>query len=67
MIRTVIFDLDGLLVDTEIISYKIYRELLAEYGYAYTLEEYLQNCSGKTEVKNVTYLNEVIDYLKSVM
>lgn len=59
MIRAIIFDLDGLLVDTEIISYKIYQELLAEYGHEeYTLEDYAQNCSGKTEVKNVTYLIE---------
>lgn len=54
MITTVIFDLDGLLVDTEIISYNIYKELLAEYGYEYILEEYAQNYSGKTVVKNVT-------------
>lgn len=58
MIRAIIFDLDGLLVDTEIISYRIYKELLAAYGHEYTMEDYTQNCSGKTEVKNVTYLIE---------
>lgn len=58
MIQAVIFDLDGLLVDTEIISYKIYKELLAEYGIDYTLEEYTKNYSGKTARKNVAYCIE---------
>lgn len=56
MSKTIIFDLDGLLVDTEIISYKIYKELLEEFGYEFTIEEYAQNYSGKTEVKNVSSL-----------
>jgi len=30
MATAVIFDLDGLLVDIELISYKIYKEILAE-------------------------------------
>ena len=46
MIKAVIFDLDGLLVDTEIISYQIYKELLNEYGYTFTKEEYARNYSG---------------------
>ncbi len=54
--KAIIFDLDGLLVDTEIISYKIYKELLEEFGYEFTVEEYAQNYSGKTEVKNVSSL-----------
>lgn len=58
MVKAIIFDFDGLLVDTEIVSYKIYKELLQEYGYAYTKEEYAQNFSGKTEIKNVENLIE---------
>ena len=56
MINAVIFDLDGLLIDSEIISYKIYKEILYPFGYDFTIEEYAQNFSGKTEVKNVTNL-----------
>lgn len=54
MIKAVIFDLDGLLIDSEIISYKIYQELLHEYGYSFSRDEYAKNYSGKTEVNNIT-------------
>ncbi|WP_207711019.1 HAD family hydrolase [Romboutsia sp. CE17] len=56
MIKAVIFDLDGLLIDSEIISYKIYKEILHKFGHDFSIEEYAQNFSGKTEVKNVTNL-----------
>ena len=56
MIKAVIFDLDGLLIDSEIISYKIYKEILQQFGYNFSMEEYAENFSGKTEVKNVTNL-----------
>ena len=56
MIKAVIFDLDGLLIDSEIILYKIYKEILQQFGHNFSIEEYVQNFSGKTEVKNVTNL-----------
>ena len=56
MIKAVIFDLDGLLIDSEIISYKIYKEILHQFGYDFSIEEYAQNFSGKTEVNNVKNL-----------
>ena len=56
MIKVVIFDLDGLLIDSEIVSYKIYKEILNQFGHSFSIEEYAQNFSGKTEVKNVTNL-----------
>lgn len=58
MIAAVIFDLDGLLVDTEIISYQIYKEMLSEYGYEFTREDYAKNYSGKSELSNIAYLIE---------
>ena len=59
MINTMIFDLDGLLIDSEKISYRLYRALLEIYGHRFTVEEYAQNYSGKTGVGNMTSLIEV--------
>lgn len=53
MIHAVIFDLDGLLIDSEVISYKIYKDLLAEYGYEFSIEDYGRNYSGKTSIGNM--------------
>lgn len=56
MTKAVIFDLDGLLVDTETISYKIYKEIFAEIGYEFSLAEYAQKFSGKTLLQNIEQL-----------
>lgn len=58
MINTVIFDLDGLLIDSEKISYQLYRDLLKMYGHGFTVEEYAGDYSGKTGVGNMTSLIE---------
>ena len=54
MIQSIIFDLDGLLIDSEIISYKVYQDLLAKYGHSFTVEYYAQNFSGKSSLHNMT-------------
>lgn len=56
MIKAVIFDLDGLLVDTEIVSFKIYEEILSSFNISFTQQEYARNYSGKTEITNITNL-----------
>lgn len=53
MKRTIIFDLDGLLIDSEVISYQLYQDLLGQYGYSFTIEDYAQNYSGKTALGNM--------------
>ena len=53
MKTTVIFDLDGLLINSEIISYRLYQDLLETYGHSFTVEEYARNYSGKTGVGNM--------------
>ena len=52
MIKAVLFDLDGLLIDSEMISYKIYEEIFGEYGHPYSLEKYANEYSGKTLMEN---------------
>lgn len=52
MINTVIFDLDGLLADTEANWYKVCKELMGSNGKEFTLEAYVANHSGKTIVDN---------------
>ena len=58
MLDSIIFDMDGLLIDTEIISYQLYSALLAPYGFTMSLHDYAETYSGKTEEKNVTTLLE---------
>ena len=53
MKNTVIFDLDGLLIDSEIISYRLYCDLLGRYGHSISLEEYAGTLSGKVAAENI--------------
>lgn len=56
MKNTVIFDLDGLLIDSEIISYRIYYDLTEKYGKVISREDYVHNYSGKTSDRNMRTL-----------
>ncbi|MDO4198413.1 MAG: HAD family phosphatase [Erysipelotrichaceae bacterium] len=56
MYKAVIFDLDGLLVDTEIISCRIYNEILKPYGKNMPVSHYSLYYSGKTEKANTERL-----------
>lgn len=58
MVKAVIFDMDGLLVDTEIVSYQILKEILAGFGREFSLEEYTRDFSGKPETANAAHLVE---------
>lgn len=56
MTKAVIFDFDGLLVETEMIAYRIFKELVTPYGYDFTLQEYTQNYCGKMGMVNIKNL-----------
>lgn len=53
MLKAVIFDLDGLLADTEPLSFRIYQELLAPYGLGFDLAHYAAHYSGRTAIANL--------------
>lgn len=53
MKKAVIFDLDGLLIDTESTCFKIYGDLIRKYGHELTLAAYTERYSGKALIDNV--------------
>ena len=60
-ITTVIFDFDGVLVDTESMSLAIYQEMLLKENYTLSLEEYCRTFMGNTEVENVRKMIDLYD------
>lgn len=58
MIRGVIFDMDGLLADTEPVYYEIFKQILGEYGYSLSLSEYTSHICGRADTENFAYLIE---------
>ena len=59
--EAVIFDLDGLLADTENISLKVYQELLEDFGILFTEETYSREYSGHREEENVQRFLDTYD------
>lgn len=59
--EAVIFDLDGLLADTEIIFLKVYQELLRYFGIPFTEETYSRDYSGHREEENVQRFLDTYD------
>ena len=54
MLRSVIFDLDGLLVDSEMTAYHVDRDILRAYGYEFSLVHYAEKYCGRTILRNMT-------------
>lgn len=59
MKNTVIFDLDGLLINSEMITYQLYRDLMEKYNQHISLEEYVHDYCGKTGISNMQTLIEL--------
>ncbi len=57
MIKAIIFDFDGLILDTEVIWYEAYKETLAEYGFDLPLGEFAK-CIGTEDTVFYQYLRE---------
>lgn len=47
-IKHLIFDCDGVLIDSEIIAAQVMVEVLDKFGINITVDYYLRNCTGKT-------------------
>ena len=56
MIKNIIFDLDGLLVNSELMTYEFYKKILNTRGHSFTLKEYTDIYCGRTAVKNLSEL-----------
>jgi HAD superfamily hydrolase (TIGR01509 family) len=56
----VIFDCDGVLVDSERLSHTVLRDMIGEYGVALTLEETLEHFMGTSTEKCLEVLSELI-------
>ena len=58
MINGVIFDFDGLIADTEPISYQLYRDLLRTQNIELTMEDYIRYCPGKPLITSLNFFKE---------
>lgn len=56
MIKAVILDMDGVIVDTEPVSYGAYQAILKELGKSMELSEYTAHYCGKSEAENARRL-----------
>lgn len=59
--KCIIFDCDGVLVDSEAISAKIFREMVAELGVEIDFETVLEQITGTSMTENLKYFSEKIN------
>ena len=58
MVKGVIFDFDGLIADTEYISYESYRDFLQTYHIPFTKQDYITYCPGKQLIVSMEFFKE---------
>ena len=49
MLRAVIFDFDGVITDSEVLHFRTFNEVLADYGVAINLKDYYKNYLGLSD------------------
>lgn len=64
MVEAVIFDMDGLMIDSEMNCYKVYKSLLAHYNVSLDKERYCFCFAGKSMVNGLKFAREYyhLDY-----
>lgn len=58
MLKAVIFDMDGLMVDTEVISFQCYKDIIESYHFPFTLDEYIQSYPGRPLHTSIQFIKE---------
>ena len=61
MLKAIIFDLDGILIDSEPIAYTILQEMVSSYGGYISLDEYTSNYLGRTVAMGMTTIKTVFN------
>lgn len=61
MLKAIIFDLDGILIDSEPIAYSILQEMVSVYGGSIPLEDYTANYLGRTVAMGMATIKSIFN------